>query len=219
MDFADSVIAFFVDLRGKGASVSAIDQQQLLDWEREGVPLHLVLEGIEDAFARKSEPPKSVRECKRWVTKRWKAWKGGAPLDPIAPAPALLASPLAEEAPVPGPRPFEERLDRRLRELASSNDHRLRNAADALAAELKELRKTSPALPTTLVPLLDVAFAMHLVMSLDEDERASIRAAASAAALSAREHGRSEQGAQQAKQRETERLARAAVDWGRLAEA
>ena len=211
MDYAECVIAVFVDLRAKGATVSAIDQEQLLTWEDEGVPVHAVLDGLHDAFARKSTPPKSIRECKRWVSKRAKAWAEG---DTTPPAVAPLAESAPAEAAAPEPA-FAVRLDERLGELCEAPAP-LGDAARALRDEVVQLRARQGPLSTATRALLDVALAMHIVNALPAPERAAIQARASAAIVAARDAGRTEVAAAQAKQRVLESAARAHSDWGSL---
>ena len=74
MDYARAIVEHFVRLRGKGAAVSAADEALLLSWESMEIPLDVVLEGVDSAFDRKREPPKSLSECGRWVRAGYKKW-------------------------------------------------------------------------------------------------------------------------------------------------
>lgn len=75
-DFARAIIEAFAARRERGSAVSAVDEQLLLDWELQGMPVVVVLEGIDTAFERKSTPPKSLQECGRWVRAAFARWTG-----------------------------------------------------------------------------------------------------------------------------------------------
>lgn len=74
MDYAHAIVEHFVLLRGKGSAVSSADEGLLLGWEDEGIPLDIVIEGIDLTFDRSRDAPRSLSQCRRWVKKLFKAW-------------------------------------------------------------------------------------------------------------------------------------------------
>jgi hypothetical protein len=69
-DYARQIATVFIDRRGRGTALSSADQQLLWQWERDGLSIDDVLRGIDEAFARKREPPASLRACRRWIEAR-----------------------------------------------------------------------------------------------------------------------------------------------------
>ncbi len=55
----------FLAIRGKGCAVSSADEALLLGWESEGIPMDIVIDGIDLAFERKRDAPKSLQQCGR----------------------------------------------------------------------------------------------------------------------------------------------------------
>ena len=109
MDYARAIVEHFVVLRGKGSAVSSADEALLLGWERDGFPLEIVLEGIDLAYERKREPPKSLTECGRWVRAGFKKWsedfdEGSAVSTPAASRPKPHRP---DDGPLPGLPPAE----------------------------------------------------------------------------------------------------------------
>jgi hypothetical protein len=191
IDFADAVIQYFVDLRAKGLTVSGIDQQTLLDWERRDVSLHIVLEGIDAAFARKKDPPKSLRECQRWVNAAAK--KAGEATDakpadaPAWPDPSEATS--EESASAPSPRDREAaRTDAWLALLRGDDVAVFSAAGTALIAEVTR-RRSAGADEIELGAVLDDAFAVYAMRELPPSQAAELRVAMAKAANEARERG------------------------------
>lgn len=196
MDYAEGIIEYFVDLRGKGATVSALDQQEILAWERADVPLAAVLDGIDAAFARKAEPPKSVRDCKRWVTKQAKlhATRSG-----VAPAAAADAAQQAVARAVDAggweqraPAEVTAAADvarRWLLALGEEADPRIHRAAVALREEVESVIQADGSLPDAMLAVLEDALATLLLAELDAPDAASVRVAVASAANHARERG------------------------------
>ena len=143
MDYARTVVEHFVVLRGKGSAVSSADEWLLLGWERDGFPLDIVLEGIDQAFERKTDPPKSLTECGRWVRSGYKKWSkdfdesaeppiatGGAEQKPSGGA---EQKPSGEPAALPGLPPQHLK---RLRKWRKSDFRPLREAAEEMWEDL-----------------------------------------------------------------------------------
>ncbi|MFT6395852.1 MAG: hypothetical protein ACJAYU_000594 [Bradymonadia bacterium] len=74
MDYAHAIVEHFVLLRGKGCAVSSADEGLLLGWEDEGIPLDIVIEGIDLTFEKKRDAPRSLQHCTRLVKKLFKEW-------------------------------------------------------------------------------------------------------------------------------------------------
>jgi len=206
MDFAEGVVAYFVDLRGKGAGVSALDQHEILRWERDGVPLHVVLAGIDDAFARRKEPPKSVRDCKRWVTAQQKLWTtraGNAALGVDAPNPsravarAIDAGGWTQDRDAAPAVPAVQQVATWLDACAAAAEDAarcslegraaLQAAAAALRTEVDAIVADEGALPPALLLVIDDALAELVSRALPEAAQAQVRVAAAAAANAARD--------------------------------
>ncbi len=64
----------FLAIRGKGCAVSSADEALLLGWESEGIPMDIVIDGIDLAFERKRDAPKSLQQCGRWIKQLYKKW-------------------------------------------------------------------------------------------------------------------------------------------------
>lgn len=196
MDYAEGIIEYFVDLRGKGATVSSLDQQTVLAWEVAGVPLAAVLDGIDDAFTRKAEPPKSIRDCKRWVTKQAKtqaARQGTAPTARDAAAAAVARAidaggwdPAAADQSATSPAEVARAW---LDALARSHDARLQRAVASLTAEVEQVIAQEGALPEAMLDVLDDALAALLLGELGAEVSAGIRVRSAAEANRAREAG------------------------------
>lgn len=76
-DFFRAVEERFVALRGTATLLSPADWQLARAWRREGIPLDVVLEGLERAFARHRERGRtgrisSLRYCRPLVEEAWR---------------------------------------------------------------------------------------------------------------------------------------------------
>ena len=122
-------------LRGKGSAVSSADEWLLLGWERDGFPLDIVLEGIDQAFERKTDPPKSLTECGRWVRSGYKKWSKD--FDESAEPPIATGGaeqkPSGEPAALPGLPPQHLK---RLHKWRKSDFRPLREAAEEMWEDL-----------------------------------------------------------------------------------
>lgn len=68
-DFARVIVDHFLARCGTGSAISSADQALLLGWEAGGVPLDVVLQGIDRAFEERREAPRSLTHCRAWVRK------------------------------------------------------------------------------------------------------------------------------------------------------
>jgi hypothetical protein len=88
------VIEYFLGLRGAGLLVSPLDEEQVADWERRGVPVAVVCRGLraglEALAAERRRPPRSLRALRLAVEDEWRAYRSGRVGD--APAPTGEAS-------------------------------------------------------------------------------------------------------------------------------
>ena len=71
-DYTVQIVNHFLHVRQRGAAISAVDQQLIMRWEAAELPLHVVLGGIDDAFTRLVDPPRSLVRCARFVSQRLK---------------------------------------------------------------------------------------------------------------------------------------------------
>lgn len=83
-DFARALADGFVERRGRGSALSAADRHLADQWEADGAPLDVVLAGIDAAFERRRDAPRSLKDCKRWVNAAIKRWRE----EGMSPAPA-----------------------------------------------------------------------------------------------------------------------------------
>lgn len=237
MDFAEGVVAYFVDRRGKGASVSALDQHELLRWERDGVPMHVVLAGIDDAFARRKEPPKSVRDCKRWVTaqqKLWTAREGNASVAVDSPGPSREVARALDAGgwrPVAAPEPAAPPEQQVMAWLAAcdeaanarergSDDGRqaLQAAVAALRTEVDSIVRDEGMLPTAMLLVLDDALVELVQRGLPAPVQAEVRVAAAKAANAARERELPDAAVEAARRRGLGEAVAAVVRWPAFSE-
>lgn len=181
MDFARAVVEFFVERRGKGSAISSADEQLVMQWEEAGVPVSVVFAGIDTAFDRKSEAPKSLSDCKRWVTAAFKKWSGGDKLEASAYAApdTVIAARRSEEASDSGAetRSWEQRLVDELVERAATARPEMRDATASVVAELRELIARGGLTPD-VVSVVDEAIAEAALAALQPGERARVVAEA-----------------------------------------
>lgn len=182
MDYARAVVEFFVEKRSKGTAISAADEHLLLSWEDDGIPASVVFAGIDRAFERKSEAPKSLSDCSRWVKAAYKKWAGGAELEAAAHSvdaddgstpDAGAASPAT-----PSRSALDEALDE-LRRRCESGAPALRDATRAVLSELETLGRSGKVGPEVLA-VIDEAIAEGALQRLDAAERRRIEEAADA---------------------------------------
>jgi hypothetical protein len=64
--YLERVTAYFIEKRGRGAFVSPADLALLVEWERAGVPVSAVAQGIDRAVDAFGEV-RSVRGCRRFI--------------------------------------------------------------------------------------------------------------------------------------------------------
>lgn len=109
-DFARALTDAFVERRGRGSALSAADRHLADGWEADGVPLDVVLDGIDAAFERRRDAPRSLKDCKRWVTAAIKKWRAsgsvveGAGDFAASPSGAAPSTPADASAPTPPPQ-------------------------------------------------------------------------------------------------------------------
>ncbi len=191
--------------RGGAAMASPADWQLILDWERRGVPLPVVLEGLERAFERRLAPaPRlALRSCSGAVEAAFAGYlrrRAGLPV-PEAPrfgktesVPAPVAA-AASALPPPGaaaPRPEHEAADpgaavapaaRRLPGSAPAAPERQRRCA-ALAAALGGWRPRPAALdPEAAAAAVAAAGARLTALAAGGSPRTDADSAASEAGV------------------------------------
>jgi hypothetical protein len=169
VDYARAIVEHFVVLRGKGSAVSSADEGLLLGWERDGFPLEIVLDGIDQAFDRKTDPPKSLTECGRWVRSQFKKWSGGIDesLVPDTSNPTRTP-PLSDEAPLPG---LPSQDEARLVAWKTSDLRPLREAAVEMWADLVSQVAVDGVISGEVVAILeDAVRLLALDKGADEEE-------------------------------------------------
>jgi hypothetical protein len=171
-DYVRDVFAYFTTRRARGTDLSAIDEELLLSWEREGVPLAWVIEGIDHTFARLVEPPASLAECAASVRRIIRAHgqavaSGGgrqapAPVETTDAAPPTLAPAsaawLTDEPDVV--RRLRERAARLDGLLAAAHEEVLqqwRALPDAEAVDAERLAELDERVEAALLARLDAA--------------------------------------------------------------
>ena len=175
-DYARAVYEHFVEARGKGVSLSSADAHLLLKWEADDVPLHVVLLGVDRAFDRKAEPPKSLKECKRFVTHELKAWRNSEsedaePSTPTTGAPAAGTNGSPRQARAP------ELLEDRLKRGAAAVRHDgVRGVLHAIAAELTEFRAAEGTIPADVIAVVEEGIVSDVVPTLSPREQSALDA-------------------------------------------
>lgn len=88
------VSEYFLGLRGAGLLLSPLDEEQVSEWERRGVPVPVVCRGLRRAFEDhavgappNARPPRSIRACRGAVEAEWRAYRSGRVGDSPAPPP------------------------------------------------------------------------------------------------------------------------------------
>lgn len=75
------VTEYFLGLRGAGLLVSPLDEEQIAEWERRGLPVAVVCRGLraglEALAAERRGPPRSVRALRFAVEEEWRAYRSG----------------------------------------------------------------------------------------------------------------------------------------------
>ncbi|MBI3072615.1 MAG: hypothetical protein HYY84_10925 [Deltaproteobacteria bacterium] len=70
VDYLEAIEALFAEARGGGFSLSARDVEVALGWERQGIPLDVVLRAMRDFNERaRKAPPRSLGAYSRAVEK------------------------------------------------------------------------------------------------------------------------------------------------------
>lgn len=192
-DYAESIVAFFVARRGRGASLSATDQALLSDWEAAGLPVDVVVLGVGRAFDALRQPPRSLSECRRWVTA---AAKAHAQQNEAPAANAETHTPSAEPAPlapdeattvvvIPAPGAVESDpvLTVLKRLCVTADDARVVQALQELAEDVRALLEDGP-LTSEVLAVLDQTLVEGFLALLPtrEQERASVEIDAAVAA-------------------------------------
>jgi len=202
IDYAKHISDYFIELRAKGSAISSADQAALLAWEAEGVPIDVVISGIDHAFRARREPPMSLCECKRYINRAMQQWLGEAAETISFPIPvvnsdsavdvptdaATLEMPRfsqASNAPLtPGARIAVDLSVQRLMSslvayAQSVDDNRVRRALLALHDELRGADEAwSGAL---LLDAAETAFLDHMLNELRPSDRVDIAEAVSRA--------------------------------------
>jgi hypothetical protein len=151
-DYFTEIENAFVRRRGRHLLLSPVDWALIEEWEKEGIPLKIVLATIDDIFDQVEADPKrsgSVRTlsyCKNAVESRYRSWMesqvgGGKPSKFNAPEngseePALAA---------PGERIELSETAVRLESIASGSTGAFRTALEDAAARLRELASAGTA--------------------------------------------------------------------------
>lgn len=91
-DYVQRVSDYFIERRGRGVAISSSDEDLLLRWERQGVPIVDVLHGIDLAFQSAKRPPRSLGEVRRYLKKP----KGSSSTGEIGGFNPLAQSPLSD---------------------------------------------------------------------------------------------------------------------------
>lgn len=176
MDFAQRITGFFLARSGRATTLSAADQHYLLELEHAGVPFDVLVQGVEAAFAAKREPPRSLSECKRWITAARKAAgaaETGAESGGAAPPGATTQ---AASAPPSGPSLRERILDR-MRSMAETTAHPpVRRALEELHTEFAELLGEAPVPDPTLLVALEPVLIAKLIDAASPAQRSEWRA-------------------------------------------
>ncbi|BDG02462.1 hypothetical protein [Anaeromyxobacter oryzae] len=75
------VTEYFLALRGAGLLVSPLDEELVLEWERRGLPVAVVCQGLKDGMAalaaRNAGAPRSIRSLRLAVEDAWRAYRAG----------------------------------------------------------------------------------------------------------------------------------------------
>lgn len=186
MDYAEAIVEFFVDRRGKGSAVSSADEQLVLLWERSDIPVSVVFAGIDQAFERKSEAPRSLSDCSRWIKSGYKKWVGGEHLATVSRKVGDMAggridpdqlpsgrTPQAADAPT-RQTPLEEALNR-LSELSKVQEPALAAAAQELHGDLIAM---GTKVTDSVLLVIDEALAEAALERLSRGQRVSVSVAA-----------------------------------------
>lgn len=81
MNYAVEVANLFVTRRGTTLMISPLDAQQVMDWQKMGIPLHVVCRAIDDVFdnyyrqpKRKQRPVRTIAYCAEEVEAAFSEW-------------------------------------------------------------------------------------------------------------------------------------------------
>ena len=156
-EYFAAVEARFVSRRGKSTLLSSADWQLARGWRREGIPLDLVLHGLDLAFeryrsGRRRNTLSSLRYCEPIVQQLWEerlSLGPAAPLRPVAPELDVADRLTRLAAALPAELPERETLAEAIRRLSGSAEavesglatleaRWLRAASGALDAESRD---------------------------------------------------------------------------------
>lgn len=173
-DLQTAITTFFVNKREHGTTLSSADTQYLLRLQQKNAPIHVVIEGIEQAFRSKKEPPLSLSDCKRWINAALKKADGPAVAERFSGTTSATdqhndspgrasAQPAPATSSVHSPT-LEQRLLQRLRNLrAKAHAPAAQAACDDLIDEFVAIVTSNDgALPPDTIEVLDDALIQLL---------------------------------------------------------
>ena len=160
-DFVRTLVEYFLERRERGAAISGADQHLLRLWASIGA----VRAGIDAAFDRRSDPPRSLKDCGRWVRAEIRREREPTAIDEVFGSDART---------MPTARMEDEVLDR-IRTLRDAEaDHARREALDELYRDLDDILLTEGAIDADTLALLDEALVEAVIVRLEPAAREAV---------------------------------------------
>lgn len=166
-DFAAQIVGHFLHLKQKGSAVNAIDQQLIMRWESSQIPLQLILQGIDDAFAKLVKPPYSLSQCGKFVNQLLKKKQN------LKKEPAENKQKSVETISPQKIRPLS--TEQRLRAAARRTKHPVfERACSSLADEIKTYIEEGGSFLDESQEFLDEALIEKILAEFEETKRTQI---------------------------------------------
>lgn len=73
LNFLETVQIYFLEVTGKGVVLGSRDAELLQAWRAEGATAAAICQGIDDAVRARTELPRSIAGCRKWVEPRIEA--------------------------------------------------------------------------------------------------------------------------------------------------
>jgi hypothetical protein len=172
LTYRTAVAEYFVALRGSGLLLSPLDEAQVAEWERRGLPIAVVCRGLRRGFEEhlrakpaNAPPPRSLRACRGAVEAEWRGYASGS---------VGLAPPPPAEADAAAARLSAAR--RFLDDAARACPPRLRGAYAAAAGALASASAGAPSLDAveSAIAAADAALLRAWLGALSPAERAAL---------------------------------------------
>lgn len=160
----------FVRRRGKHLILSPIDWAMIEGWQERGIPLHIVLRGIESVFDvfEKNPGPRTIKGllyCREEIEAQYQEWLGMQIGRSDEEASAVAGQTISDKA-------IESHIQSAIDQLRSSKNKRLKEDVERAATRLEELKKNlTDDIETVDKSLTDIEHFLDHAILTNSDEK------------------------------------------------